>query len=57
MEDKKEEKYVCVKCKKEKKKADGMFYLEGSTFCCKKCCGDHTKGEHKEKKEEVCEFC
>lgn len=50
-------KYKCEKCGKEKTGSQGMFVLEGSTFCCKECCGDPAKGEHKEKKDTVCEFC
>ncbi|MEK7162478.1 MAG: hypothetical protein AAB730_01295 [Patescibacteria group bacterium] len=49
--------YTCAKCGKKKKKSEGMFVLEGSTFCCKECCGDASKGEHKEKADKVCEFC
>jgi hypothetical protein len=53
-----EEKMVkCAKCGKEKKESEGNYVLEGSTFCCKKCCGDPGKGEHKEKKNNTCEFC
>lgn len=51
------EKFVCAKCGKEKAKDEGTMVLEGSTFCCKRCCGDHTKGEHKQKADKVCEFC
>ena len=47
----------CVKCKKEKTKEQGVFVLEGSTFCCKQCCGDPVKGEDKQEKNNVCEFC
>jgi hypothetical protein len=47
----------CEKCGKEKKKSEGMFALEGSVFCCRACCGNSEKGEHKEKKNNVCEFC
>lgn len=55
---KKEEKlFNCAKCKKEKKKSEGNFVLEGTEFCCKECCGDPKTGDHKEKKKEVCEFC
>lgn len=52
-----EETFKCVKCGKEKNKSQGVFILEGSTFCCKRCCGDQTKGEHKENKDKTCEFC
>lgn len=48
---------VCKKCKKEKKESEGVFVLEGTTFCCKECCGDPSKGEHNAKKDNVCEFC
>ncbi len=48
---------ICVKCKKEKKEADGIFYKEGSAYCCKECCGDQDKGEGKETKDNICEFC
>jgi len=48
---------MCAKCKKEKKESDGAFYMEGTAFCCKECCGDTEKGEHKEQKENMCEFC
>jgi len=48
-----EKKYVCVKCKEEKKEEEGVFMLEGSTFCCKECAD-----KEKEKKgDNVCEFC
>ncbi|MBI2023403.1 hypothetical protein HYT01_02460 [Candidatus Giovannonibacteria bacterium] len=47
----------CAKCGKEKKASEGVYILEGSTFCCKECCGDPSKNEHKEKKSNVCEFC
>ena len=47
----------CVKCKKEKTQDQGIFMLEGSTFCCKQCCGDPAKGEDKVKKDNVCECC
>lgn len=49
--------YTCRKCGKVKKKSEGVFMLEGTTFCCKECCGDPLKGEHKETKNNVCEFC
>ncbi|MEK7090635.1 MAG: hypothetical protein AAB930_03550 [Patescibacteria group bacterium] len=52
-----EKTYKCEKCGKEKKESEGKFMLEGSAFCCKECCGDADKGEHKEKKPNVCEFC
>lgn len=52
-----EKTYICVKCKKEKKESDGIFMLEDDTYCCKECCGDLEKGEHKEKNNNVCEFC
>ncbi|OGF69143.1 hypothetical protein A3H65_00985 [Candidatus Giovannonibacteria bacterium RIFCSPLOWO2_02_FULL_45_14] len=52
-----EELFTCAKCGKKKKKSEGVFVLEGSTFCCKDCCGDASKGEHKEKAAAVCEFC
>ena len=52
-----EEKVKCAKCGKEKKKNEGNYVLEGTAFCCKDCCGDPSKGEHKETKDEVCEFC
>ena len=54
---KKSKKYKCAKCNKEKKENEGNFYLDGTQFCCKECCGDPAKGEHKDKKENVCEFC
>ncbi len=58
MEDTKTEvKHKCAKCKKEKTEAEGVYVLEGMTFCCKDCCGDPAKGQDKEKKENVCEFC
>lgn len=49
--------FKCAKCGKERKKGDGVFVLEGTTFCCKRCCGDIEKAEHMGKKEGVCEFC
>ncbi|MDP2676946.1 MAG: hypothetical protein Q8O83_04665 [bacterium] len=49
--------FTCRKCGKEKKESEGKFVLEGTTFCCKECCGDPAKGEHKETKDGVCEFC
>ena len=53
-----EEKTIqCAKCKKTKKESGGNYVLEGTTFCCKECCGDPAKGEHKETKANVCEFC
>lgn len=52
-----EEKLTCAKCKKEKTKEEGVYVLGGTTFCCKECCGDPEKGEHNEKKDNVCEFC
>lgn len=52
-----DETFKCAKCGKVKKKSEGNFVLGGSTFCCKDCCGDPSKGEHTEKKDNVCEFC
>lgn len=52
-----EKTYKCEKCGKEKKESEGKFMMEGAAFCCKDCCGDADKGEHKEKKPNVCEFC
>ena len=52
-----EEMVKCAKCGKEKKKSEGHYVLGGTTFCCDKCCGDPAKGEHTEKKENICEFC
>jgi len=52
-----QEMFTCEKCSKEKTESEGKFVLEGSAFCCESCCGDPEKGEHKEKKENVCEFC
>lgn len=52
-----EKTYKCAKCGKEKNESGGVFMLEGAAFCCKECCGDVAKGAHKEKKENVCEFC
>jgi len=53
----KDKTFTCRKCGKTKKESEGSFVLEGTTFCCKECCGDPAKGEHKDKKNEVCEFC
>jgi len=53
----KEKTYTCVKCKKEKNGSEGVFYLEGTAYCCKKCCGNKKKGEHKKKTNNTCEFC
>lgn len=53
----KDEVYVCAKCGKKKKKSEGVFMLEGTAFCCKECCGEVSRGEHKEKAAAVCEFC
>ena len=50
-------KHKCAKCGKEKTEAEGVYVLEGTTFCCKECCGDPAKGEHKDKKDNICEFC
>ena len=52
-----EKTYKCEKCGKEKKESEGIFMLEGTAFCCNGCCGDTAKGEHKEKKPNICEFC
>ncbi|MDP7368692.1 MAG: hypothetical protein QGH83_15705 [Candidatus Pacebacteria bacterium] len=52
-----EETVKCAKCGKEKNKDEGTFMLEGTSFCCKECCGDPQKGEHKESSENTCEFC
>ena len=49
--------FKCSKCNKEKREEEGTYVLEGTAFCCKECCGDPEKGEHKEKKDNVCEFC
>ncbi len=49
--------FTCAKCGKEKKRSEGNFVLEGSTFCCKQCCGDPSDSKHKEKASAVCEFC
>jgi|ETNmetMinimDraft_26_1059896.scaffolds.fasta_scaffold153490_2 hypothetical protein len=49
--------FKCAKCGKEKKESEGNFYLDGTQFCCKECCGDAVKGENKEKADKVCEFC
>ena len=51
-----EKKFVCGKCGKEKP-ASEMFEHEGEKYCCKVCCGDTSKNEHKQKKETACEFC
>lgn len=57
-EDKKEEKMMkCEKCGKEKNKSEDKYVLEDRTFCCKNCCGDPEKEEHKEKSENVCKSC
>jgi len=53
----KEKLFKCAKCGKEKPRSEGNFIYGGKTFCCKKCCGDPKKGEHDEKKGNVCEFC
>jgi hypothetical protein len=47
----------CVKCHKRKAKADGVYIWGGTTYCCKDCCGDPAKGDHKQKVENACEFC
>ena len=52
-----EEAFTCAKCGKVKKEIEGNYVLEGSAFCCKECCGDPAKGEHKQKTDTVCEFC
>lgn len=49
-----EKKYQCVKCKKEKKESEGGFFLEGTAYCCVKCCDGSEKGEEK---DNTCEFC
>ena len=49
--------FTCEKCGKEKSRSEGNFVLEGSAFCCKECCGDPSKAEHKGKASAVCEFC
>jgi len=49
--------FKCTKCGKEKKHKDGIYVLEGTTFCCKACCGDPKTEEYKDKKDNVCEFC
>ncbi|MDX1608386.1 MAG: hypothetical protein R3251_04205 [Candidatus Spechtbacterales bacterium] len=50
----KEEKlHKCEVCGKMKKESEGVYMLEGSSFCCKDCAE-----KNKEKQEgEVCEFC
>lgn len=50
-------KHVCVKCGKEKSESEGIHVYEGQTYCCETCCGDPAKEEHKQKKQNVCEFC
>lgn len=52
-----EKKIQCVKCKKDKKESEGYYVLEGSAYCCKDCCGGKEKGENKETKSNICEFC
>jgi len=52
-----EKTFTCAKCGKVKGESEGNFVLEGSTFCCKNCCGDPSKGEHKDKADNMCEFC
>jgi len=52
-----EKTYQCSKCKKVKKESEGNFVLEGTAYCCKACCGDPSKGEHKEEAKNTCEFC
>ena len=52
-----DELFKCAKCGKMKKRKEGSFVLGNTTFCCKKCCGDPSKGDHKKKTKEVCEFC
>jgi len=47
----------CAKCGKEKKESEGTYVLEGTAFCCKECCGNPAKGEHKETANKTCEFC
>lgn len=53
----KEKRYKCVKCGKFKAKKEGVFVLGDSKYCCKECCGDPAKGEHKQTKDNFCEFC
>ncbi len=53
-----EKTFECAKCKKTKKESDGNFVLDGSTYCCKDCCGDPNDEEHKNKEDDgTCEFC
>lgn len=51
-----EDKHTCVKCGKEKA-ASEMHIFEGQKYCCDICCGDVTRGEHKQKAHVACEFC
>lgn len=48
--------HTCVKCGKQKPESQ-MYEHEGEKYCCRTCCGDVTKNEHKQKKEMACEFC
>ena len=51
-----EAKIKCFKCGK-KKPASQMLEIDGDKFCCKVCCGNTAKQEHKQKVKEACEFC
>lgn len=48
---------ACKKCKKEINKSEDNFEFDGKKYCCKECCGDVDKQEHKEEKNNICEFC
>lgn len=51
-----ETKIKCSKCGKEKP-ASQILEIGGDKFCCKVCCGDMAKDEHKQKAQTACEFC
>ncbi|MDX1608385.1 MAG: hypothetical protein R3251_04200 [Candidatus Spechtbacterales bacterium] len=51
----KEKLHKCEICGKMKKESEGVYMLEGTSFCCKDC-AEKNKGK-KDKEGEVCEFC
>lgn len=51
------EKFVCVKCGKEKDASEeGVVTWGDNKYCCNNCC-DPAKGEIPGDKDNVCEFC
>ncbi|MDP3970825.1 MAG: hypothetical protein Q8P90_03925 [bacterium] len=50
-----EDKFVCIKCGKEKNKSEGIHQEEDKDYCCQQCCGSEQKLDTDS--DGNCEFC